>query len=368
MASRVFHLPGDASKLAETLPQLWAAAGFSSMVPDGGFVAVKLHFGEPGSKDRTVRPACVRSLVEQVRAGNGRPFLTDTNVLYRGLRHYGDTHLACALENGYTMEAAGAPVVIADGMNGESLAEVEVAGKHLKKVRLGAAIARADAILVLTHVTGHPGFGLGATLKNVGMGAAGPGTKQMLHAVVRPRVNREKCGSCGRCIEECPEGAVSLDADGKAVIDLDKCIGCGECVGYCSAGAIPIDWGESQGLQERTVEVVAALARDKPGRMAYVNFLTHVSGDCDCMNKPSAPICADLGAMASFDPVALDQASCDAVNAAQGLGKRLPGDARAEGTDKFRALYPKVDWSISMQVAEEMGIGTREYELVEVDG
>ena len=244
--------------------------------------------------------------------------------------------------------------------------EIPVGGKRRATVRLGSAIVRAEAMLVLTHVTGHLVFGLGGTLKNVGMGSAGPGTKQWLHAVVRPKVNAAKCTGCKRCERECPVGAVRFTKEGKARITLATCIGCGECVAHCPAGAIPIDWGEGVGLQERTVEVVAAVAKSKPGRMAYVSFLTHVSADCDCMGGKSAPIVPDQGALASFDPVALDQATIDLINAAKGKSDRLAARAKKPGADKIRGVYPDCDWTVSLAAAEKLGIGTREYELVEV--
>ena len=220
-------------------------------------------------------------------------------------------------------------------------------------MRLGSAIVRAEAMLVLTHVTGHLVFGLGGTLKNVGMGSAGPGTKQWLHAVVRPKVNQSKCTGCKRCERECPVGAVSFTKEGKARITLATCIGCGECVAHCPAGAIPIDWGEGVGLQERTVEVVAAVAKSKPGRMAYVSFLTHVSADCDCMGGKQPIEYPNIGILAGTDIVAVDKASADIA-------------VERYGKDIWRDWWPASDYAAQFSYGEEIGIGSQAYEIVEL--
>ena len=97
----------------------------------------------------------------------------------------------------------------------------------------------------------------------------------------------------------------------------------------------------------------------------FVNFITQVSPACDCYGHNDLPIVGDLGILASRDPVAIDQACADLVNKSRGL----PGSAlknKSAGTDKFKDIYPQVDWPLQLEYAEKLGLGAREYELVKV--
>ena len=98
----------------------------------------------------------------------------------------------------------------------------------------------------------------------------------------------------------------------------------------------------------------------------FINFITQVSPACDCYGHNDLPIVGDIGIVASRDPVAIDQACADLVNQARGLpGSCLEEDLSA-GVDKFKDIYPQVDWPIQLEYAEKLGLGSREYELVKV--
>jgi uncharacterized Fe-S center protein len=103
----------------------------------------------------------------------------------------------------------------------------------------------------------------------------------------------------------------------------------------------------------------------KKDRAVFVSFITQVSPACDCYGHNDAPIVGDLGILASRDPVAIDQAAADLVNQSRGL----PGSAlkkKAAGSDKFKDIYPQVDWPLQLEYAAQLGLGVREYELVKV--
>jgi uncharacterized Fe-S center protein len=103
----------------------------------------------------------------------------------------------------------------------------------------------------------------------------------------------------------------------------------------------------------------------KQDRAIFINFITQVSPACDCYGFNDAPIVPDLGILASTDPVAIDQASADLVLAAPGL----PGSALKDlspGSDKFKDVYPQIDWTIKLAYAEQIGLGSRRYELIRV--
>jgi uncharacterized Fe-S center protein len=118
-------------------------------------------------------------------------------------------------------------------------------------------------------------------------------------------------------------------------------------------------------LQEKIVEHAAGALAGKEGKVVYVSFVTAVSPDCDCWTFSDAPIVPDIGVLASSDIVAIEQAAYDLVVQAPGLeGSR--GAGMAEGTDKFHAITG-VDGSHAIAYAEQMGLGTRAYDLITVD-
>ena len=341
---------------------LWKKAGFDEIIAKKDLVAVKLHFGEPGNV-HTVHPFYVREIVELIKAAGGMPFVTDTNVLYRGKRNNSVDHLLTAYHNGFNYATLGAPVIISDGLKGKSFFELPTGGRRCPKAKIAADIVEADALVVLTHVTGHCLFGLGGAIKNLAMGTGSPGGKQMMHSDVKPTAEPEKCVGCRLCAKWCPVDAISFP-DGKAVVDHDKCIGCGECTALCPQTAFKIQWGETVGLQERSVEFAAALTRQKAGKIAYLSYALRITADCDCGTRLGHPIVPDIGILASRDVVAIDQATVDLVKAQPAIAAGWPnGAAPGKGKDKFGAANPSTDYTVQLKYGEQMKLGTRKYEL-----
>jgi uncharacterized Fe-S center protein len=117
---------------------------------------------------------------------------------------------------------------------------------------------------------------------------------------------------------------------------------------------------------EGMVEYTVGTLKGKEKRSLFVNFLTHISPACDCYPFADAAIVPDIGILASKDPVAIDQASVDLLNAQPILESScLKGVANAH-MDKIRAVYPRINWPHQLQYAEQLGLGTRAYELVKV--
>lgn len=351
--------------LIKRVGKLLKAAGIKDVIEEGDLVAIKLHFGEEGNTG-FVHPIFLRQVVRRVRKCGGKPFLTDCNTLYRGMRGNAVDHLTCAIHNGFGFATINAPVIIADGLDGREGVDVPISGfKHFESVRLGAAAIRADAMVVVTHVKGHEATGFGGAMKNVGMGLGTRASKQRMHSDLKPQVNAEKCTACKRCVKSCPVNAIAI-IDKVAVIDHDVCYGCGECVAACPDGAIGIQWKtEPEAIQEKIVEHCAGALADKNGKVVYVSFVTNVSPDCDCWNFSDASVVPDIGVLASTDLVAIDQAAYDLVQRSAGLpGSRAEG--LSAGVDKFREITG-VDGTIAMRYAEEHGLGTRSYELKTLD-
>ena len=337
-------------------------AGLAEAIEENDLVAVKMHFGEEGNTG-FVQPIFVREVVSRIRAHGGKPFLTDANTLYRGKRFNAVDHLACAVHNGFSFATIDAPVIIADGLDGREGTDVPIEGfKHFESVRIGSAAVHADAMIAVTHVKGHEATGFGGALKNVGMGLGCRSAKQRMHSDFTPEVTAEKCTACRRCVQWCPVNAIVIGPDRVAVVDYETCYGCGECVASCPYGAIATQWKTTpDALQEKIVEHVAGALAGKEGKVIYLSFVTNVSPDCDCWSFSDASIVPDIGVLASDDIVAIDQAAYDLVTGAAGLaGSR--GEGMTEGDDKFTAITG-VDGTVAMRYAEEMGLGSRRYDL-----
>ena len=343
-------------------------AGIENVIKEGDKVAIKLHMGEQGNT-AFVNPIYVREVVRLVKELGGKPFLTDANTLYSGMRSNAIDHIQCALENGFSYATIGAPIIIADGLDGHDATEVHINGKHFDTVKLGSAAIEADALIAISHVKGHEMAGFGGALKNIGMGLGCRSAKQRMHSGVKPQVQPEKCTNCGQCIRWCAHGAISTrtysDGSHSSFIDSEKCVGCGECVAACAYGAIEVSWeSDSAAFLERMVEHAAGVLAGKRDKSIFLSLMMNITPDCDCWVMSDAPIVGDIGVLASRDIVAIDQAAYDLIAAAPGLvGSR--GEDLKPGEDKF-AKVTGVDGTHQMAYAESMGLGTRHYEIRKV--
>lgn len=347
------------------LGRLVETAGFSETVRERDLVALKLHFGELGNT-AYIRPVYIRKIVDMVKDAGGVPFLTDANTLYAGTRSDAPSHLNTAIQNGFAYPVVGAPLIIADGLRGKSETPVTINQKHFKRVYIAREIFESDALLSIAHFKGHELSGFGGAIKNVGMGCASRKGKMAQHAGVCPKVKRKKCVGCGDCMDHCSRHAIKL-VDEKAVINPEKCIGCGECILICPNRAIQIQWNQSIPVfLENMVEYTMGVLKNKKGKVLYVNFITDIAPACDCLPTNDAPIVRDIGVVASKDPVAIDQACVDLVNQEQALPGSCLTVNTEPGQDKFKGLYPKVDWPIQLDYAEKLGIGSRTYELIKL--
>ena len=351
--------------LVDKVEHLLDAVNLAERIKERALVAVKLHFGELGNT-AYVRPVFLRKIVDTIKGLGADPFLTDANTLYVGTRSHSVAHLRTAILNGFTYAVVDAPLIIADGLRGGNETAVAVNLKHFKRVYIGSEIVRADAIVSVAHFKGHELSGFGGTIKNMGMGSASRKGKLAQHSTVSPKVKRKKCEGCGECVAYCAQKAISL-VDEKAKINQKKCVGCGECILICPNQAIQIRWDQAVPVfLENMVEYTAGVLKGKEDSAIFLNFITQVSPACDCYPHNDAPIVPDIGIVASTDPVAIDQASADLVNNAEGLRSSCLTKNFKPGKDKFKALYPKVDWEVQLEYAEQIGLGTRNYELVKI--
>lgn len=368
MASNVFFTDFRASyreNFVAKLKRLVDTAGLQERIKKKDLVALKLHFGEWGNT-AFIRPLYIRHLVDSVKAAGAVPFLTDANTLYAGSRGNAADHLKTATENGFAYSVVQAPLVIADGLRGKSETAVPVNLKNCSEVYIGSEIVEADALISIAHFKGHELTGFGGAIKNVGMGSASRRGKMAQHSDVAPKVKQKKCIGCGECALHCAQEAIYF-VEQKAQVDPEKCIGCGECILVCETGAVQIQWNQTIPVfLEYMVEYTCGVLMNKRKKSLFINFINHISPACDCPPYNDAPIVPDIGVAVSTDPVALDQASVDLVNNEAALPHSCMKDKCGPGEDKFKGLYPKVDWPIQLDYAEKLGLGTRAYELVKI--
>ena len=356
--------------LLQKLQRLVRAAGMDTIDMNDKFVAIKIHFGEPGNLSY-LRPNYAKALADVIKAQGGRPFLTDCNTLYVGRRKHALEHIEAAYENGFTPFSTGCQVIIADGLKGTDEALVPVAGgEYVKEAKIGRAIMDADVIISLNHFKGHECTGFGGAIKNLGMGSGSRAGKMEQHSSGKPQVDQELCRGCHACAKDCAQGAISFDGANKASIDHNKCVGCGRCLGRCNFDAIscPSD-AASKLLNCRIAEYAKAVVDGRPN--FHINLVMDISPNCDCHSENDAPIIPDVGMFASFDPVALDQACADACNnmpvlADSQLADNLATPGFCACGDRFSDSAPITHWQSALEHGEKIGLGTREYELVKV--
>lgn len=341
-------------------------AGFDALEMEKKFVAIKVHFGEPGNL-AYIRPNYAALVASMVRDAGGKPFLTDTNTLYTGGRSNAVDHLASAARNGFNPLVVGCDVIIADGLRGTDFEEVEIGLKHTRAAKIASAVASADVLVSMNHFKGHELTGIGGAVKNLGMGCGSRGGKLFMHSASKPEIDVEKCEACGLCVESCSQAAVFLNAAKRAEIDYERCIGCGQCIAVCQYGAARAVLNESAAnASEKVAEYALAALKGKPS--VHLSFITDVSPFCDCWGHNDAALVADIGFAASRDPVALDRACVDLVNSSPvNKGCMLAGRGLVEGDDKFGAVHPNTDWKAGLAYAESIGLGTQSYDLVELD-
>ena len=367
MASKVYtcdmHTTGDRN-LLDKLENLMKQAGFESIDFEGKFVAVKVHFGEPGNL-AYLRPNYAKVVCDYVKKLGGKPFVTDCNTLYVGGRKNALDHLDSAYVNGYNPFATGVHTIIADGLKGtdEELVPVE-GGTYVKEAKIGRAIMDADIVISLNHFKGHELTGFGGAIKNLGMGCGSRAGKMEMHNAGKPYVSPDLCITCHKCEKICAHGAPEFDT-GKAVINHDKCVGCGRCIGVCPKDAIETPLDESNDILNcKMAEYTKAVIDGRPN--FHISLVIDVSPFCDWHAENDVAIVPDVGMFASFDPVALDRACADAVNRMPANpGSLLEKHGHAHG-DHFTDVSPTTNWISALEHGVKKGIGSMDYELITI--
>lgn len=381
---------------AAAVEKLYDHCKVGDIIEKNNFVAIKFHAGEK-KNDTHISPEIPAVLVKKVKEKEALPFLTETATLYRGERDNAVKHIVHAINQGFGIENVGAPIIMADGLTGEAEVEVEINGEMNKTVRIAREARMADCLLIISHPTGHIITGFAATIKNLGMGLTGRTGKLLQHSTMTPSIDGEKCILCGKCMEWCPKDAIAED-NGRASINEEKCVGCGQCLAVCSSDAIKFDrnWGgegvsairngksetvkfdwkrifrirflkihkqfdlikpilkaESASMQKNMAEHAYGVIKGKEHKCFYFNIAVNMTPDCDCVDVRQIKAIPDIGVLASKDPVALDAATLELT-------------CQSEKKDIVEKIYSHLDGQIQLKHAQKMGMGSMDYDLVEV--
>ncbi len=262
-----------------------------------GKVAVKVHSGEEGNQNY-LRPEFMKPMIEHV---NGT--VVECNTAYEGERNTSEKHLKTLEKHGWNKYYT---VDLMDE-EGPDISVPVKKGKHLREDFLGKNIQNYDSMLVLSHFKGHPMGGYGGALKQLSIGCASCAGKAWIHSA---GTNKDQ---------------------------------------YTLWDNLP----EQDAFLESMAEAASAVVDYFEGNMAFINVMANMSVDCDCCAVAEDPCMKDIGILASLDPVAIDQACIDLVNASDDPGK-----------EHFLERVNSRHGTHTIDVAAELGVGSKEYELI----
>lgn len=292
MKSKVFF---SSEITAEKVVELFHAA--SNDLPGGilpGKVAVKLHSGEPGNQN-FLKPEFWRPVVNDVHGT-----VVECNTAYDGGRNTTEKHRETMEKHGWSKHFT-VDIMDAEGPDAELLIPN---GKRIKKVQVGKNMLNYDSMLVLSHFKGHPMGGFGGALKQLSIGCASSYGKAYIHGAGEP----EKIWT-----------------------------------------------GDHNSFLESMADAAEAVVRHFNGDMVFINVMKNMSVDCDCCAVAEDPCMADIGILASLDPIAVDRACLDLVYASDDPGR----DHLLERIESRNGAH-------TVDAAAELGFGCKEYELIKL--
>ena len=323
--------------------------GYLSQFKKGGFVGIKMTIGDEKNTGY-IKPEIVRVLIENLKDRGAKPFVFDTNVIYKGSRQNAVDHLNLAYQKGFTPHNLGCPYIIADSVFGTDSKTLKADFKHVKSIKVPSLVGVLEDIVVLTHVTGHIMSGYAGSIKNVAMGMASRAGKQIQHSSLKPMINVKTCTLCGCCIAMCPVSAIS-DTSGKVFINSKLCIGCGECISACKFDAVKINWREDTDIfVERMAEYACGILSHIK-RKIIINCAFDITEECDCISSDDPKITDDIGIFVSKDILSADKACFDLLT---------------KNGDIFSRKEMKKTHLHQFKYAEKIGLGSLNYTLIEV--
>lgn len=328
-------------------------------------VVIKMHTGN-NMIYSTIHPVFVRRVVQAIKDGGGKPFVVDVNW---------DT--AGAETRGYSTEVLGCPVYPAAGPDEKYFYEHERPFKNIKSWKVSGLIQDSSFMVNFAHVKGHPSCGFGAAFKNIALGCMAGNTRGQMHDAMHYDQYwfPEKCpdkSMLQQIVDSCPHNGIVIDKNDPDQLHMhfEECNQCGRCLKIAPEGSLKIDAVNFHTFQEAcAISTDIVLSTFAPGKVVHLNLATHMTPVCDCFGFTSMPILPDAGVFGSDDIVALDTATLDVIAKTRLLEDNLPTTMEVHTREghPFRWLHgPHKDPYKVTEYGEKLGLGTRDYELVDV--
>ncbi len=331
----------------------------------GELVALKMHVGNNIGYS-TVHPVFVRKVVQAIKDGGGKPFIADVNW-----------DVAGAEGRGYTAEVLGCPVYPAAGPDEKYVYPHERPYKNIRQWLVAGMIQDASFLVNFAHVKGHPSCGFGAAFKNLALGCMAGPTRGSMHDAMQydPYWFPDLCPDeqvRQRIMAACPFEALVQDKQDPRGIHMhpEQCNACGRCQQVAPPGSLKIDPVNFNAFQEAcAISVSVTMSTFAPGKAIHLSLATHMTPVCDCFGFTSMPVLADAGIFGSDYIVAVDRAVLDATANDRLIEENVPTsmEVHTRQGHPFRWLHgPLKDPYLVTEYGAQLGLGSREYELVDV--
>ncbi|MBD3212106.1 MAG: DUF362 domain-containing protein [Candidatus Lokiarchaeota archaeon] len=391
LSARTFNYQQSMSKFKG--PLALKKIGFEQNTNKSDKVVIKTHFGAL-ENTRYIRPSYIRFLCDFVKSLDATPSVAEScgwGVPGAGGEYGGkaneEEYLKVALIHGFTKETMGSPLLTLDGPNGIDYIVQKIDGKYFKDVKVAGRLKEFNKMIIASHFKGHTVAGFGGAIKNLGIGCVPKGGKAEAHTGKTFEFNFEKCISdCNKCIEICPTGAMKRNDDHQITRNESECRYCYMCASVCEQRVMNLGGVSREQFIHQMVDNAKGVV-DYFGaeNIFYINYAIDITWQCDCAGGSDLPFVSDIGILASRDPVALDQACVDLVHQSSINSHSIIGDIKSlpKETSEWFSYIPRYDddsnelnfnqkgvpsrhWEIQLESAEEIGLGTRDYNLITI--
>lgn len=331
----------------------------------GETVAIKVHTGNNIGYS-TVHPVFMRKVVRAILDGGGKPFITDIDWDVQG-----------AESRGYTQEVLGCPIYPAAGIKDQYHYKHHHPYKGIEDWEVAGMVQDASFLLNFAHVKGHPTCGFGGAVKNLALGCMTGKIRSKMHDVMHydPYWNRDLCPDreTFECIlASCPHQALVEDKQhpGDIHMHFEECNQCGRCLKVAPVGSLKIDPINFHSFQEAcAISTSKTLSTFEKDKQVHLALATHMTPVCDCFGFTGMAILPDAGIFGSNDIIALETAVLDVTAKSRLIEENIPTTMEVHTREghPFRLLHgPYKDPYLVTVYGEKYGLGSREYELVDV--
>jgi uncharacterized Fe-S center protein len=315
----------------------------------------------------TVHPVFIRKVVQAIKDGGGKPFVADV---------WWD--VAGSEMRGYSAESLGCPVYPIAGPDEKYCYDHPHPFKNIKSWKVAGLAQDATFLVNFAHVKGHPSNGFGAAIKNLALGCMAGETRGQMHDSMHydqywfPENCPDPATSIPQIAASCPFEAVVEDKQvpGTMHLHMEQCNQCGRCLQVAPPGSLKIDRVNFESFMEAcAISVSETMSTFAPGKAIHLNLATQLTPLCDCFGFTTMSILPDVGIFGSDDIVAVEQAMLDATAKETLIEENLPlaMEVHFRQGHPFRQLHgPLKDPYLTTAYAEKYGLGSREYELVDV--